>query len=152
MSSPLRRRREPQPVGRGWEIAFVVATVVLGSVAGVALVGIGVAATWWGGGWVWPPSGRDVGAAVMGLLRGQLGEGYPPVDVARLAGAGPTYAVVGIGELLLAAGAVLAGVAGRDRVQSAGSGMATRRQAEQALGVSRLRSARSVIRPDLHRR
>lgn len=151
MSAPLRSRRDPQALGRGWEVAFVVAAVVLGAVAGAALVGIGIAAAWWGGGWVWPPSGREVGAAVVGLVQGRLGEGYPAADAARLADPLPTYVLVGVSEVALLAAVVCAFVVGRDRMRAASSGMATRRQAEQALGVSRLRSVRAVVRPDLDR-
>lgn len=152
MSAPLRRARDPQPVGRGWEIALIAITVVLCVVASAALVGVGVAAALWGDGWVWPATAADIAPAVAGLVEGRLGAAYTEAQVTRMAGHTPTYAAVITCEaVLIVAGAlVVSAVVGRSR--AARSGMATRRQAEQALGVSGLRAAGSVIRPDLHRR
>ncbi|SDG20123.1 hypothetical protein [Klenkia brasiliensis] len=152
MSAPLRRVRDPQPVGRGWEIALIAITVVLSVVAGGALVGVGLAAAIWGDGWVWPATAGDIPPAVAGLVEGHPGAAYPETQVARMAGPTPTYVVVITCEaVLIVAGALLvSAVVGRSR--AARNGMATRRQAEQALGVSGLRAARQVIRPDLHHR
>ena len=150
MSAPLRRNRDPDPLARGWEVAFVVATVALSAVTCAALAGVGIAAAWWGSGWVWPASARDIGPVVMGLLQGRPGDGYSAPSAEQLASPGPTYVLVASVEALLLVGAGLVG-AGLRRHLGLGQrrGMATRAQAEEALGVSRLRAARSVIRPDL---
>lgn len=152
MSAPLRRVRDPQPVGRGWELAFIGTAVVFGATVSVALAAVGIAAAVWGQGWVWPARAADVGQAVVGLLDGRPGAGYSAGQVAQLARPAPTYAVIAVGEVLLTVAAVSASVAVRDRLRAGKSGMATRRQAEDALGVSRLRAARPVIRPDLDSR
>ena len=150
MSAPLRRVRDPQPVGRGWEIALIAITIVLSVVAGAALVGVGAAAAIWGDGWVWPATAGDVGPAVVGLVEGRPGAAYPETQVARMAGLAPTYALVITCEAVLIAAGVVVVSAVIERSRAARSGMATGRQAEQALGVSGLRAAGPVIRPDLH--
>ncbi|GHE06908.1 conjugal transfer protein [Klenkia taihuensis] len=152
MSAPLRRVRDPQPAGRGWELAVIGTAVVLGAMASVALAAVGIAASLWGHGWVWPAQAADVGPVVVGLIRGRLGAGYSAGQVAQLAGPVPTYVVIAVGEVLLTVAAVSASLAVRDRLRAGKTGMATRRQAEDALGVSRLRAARAVIRPDLDSR
>ncbi|WP_246215097.1 hypothetical protein [Modestobacter muralis] len=55
-----------------------------------------------------------------------------------------------VAELVLCAGAVVSGVflSRYRRPGDARSGMASRGEAEQALGISQLRAGRAVIRPD----
>lgn len=150
LSAPLRRVHDPQPVGRGWEVALIVATIALGLVSYAALVGVGTAAVLWGDGWVWPATARDIAPALAGVALGRLGAAYSDAQVARLADPAPTYALVITCEAVVIAAVAFVTSAVHGRSRSARNGMATRRQAERALGVSGLRAARPVIRPDLH--
>lgn len=149
MTTPARRR-DPQPIGRGWELAVVVAGGALVAVALAALAGLGVASALWGGGWVWPQGTDTVMRVLGGLLSGHPGRGLPPDQLGRVAGHLPVYAVVVAAELVLLTAAVIAAVlvSRHRRPGDARGGMATRREAEQALGLRQLRAARAVIRPD----
>lgn len=132
----------------------MVVTTVVGGVVCAALVGVGVAAALWGGGWVWPATARDISSAVVGLVGGAPAAGYPPGLHARVAGPVPTYLLVALSELLLCVGCLLGARLLRHRLGLGGqkTGFATRAQARRALGTGALRAARPVIRPDLTRR
>ena len=149
MTTPTRRR-DPQPIGRGWELAVVAAGGALIAVALAALAGLGLASALWGGGWVWP-HGPDTFTHVLGgLLSGHPGRGLPPEQLRRVAGPVPVYACVAAAELVLLIGAVMTAVLATRywRPGDARRGMATRSEAEQALGLNQLRAGRAVIRPD----
>ncbi|WP_198588542.1 conjugal transfer protein [Geodermatophilus chilensis] len=149
MTTPPRRR-DPQPVGRGWELAVVAAGGALIAVALAALAGLGVASALWGGGWVWPHGSDTVTRVLGGLLHGHPGRGLPPDELRQVAGPVPVYACVAVAELVLLTAAVTTAVlaARYRRPGDARSGMATRRETEQALGLNQLRAGRAVIRPD----
>jgi hypothetical protein len=144
------RRRDPQPIGRGWELAVVAAGGALIAVALAALTGLGVASALWGGGWVWPYGTDSVARVLGGLLHGDPGRGLPPDQLRRVAGPVPVYACVAAAELLLVTSAVISAVliSRYRRPGDARGGMATRTEAEQALGLRQLRAGRAVIRPD----
>ncbi len=151
MTSPTQRR-DPQPMGRGGEVALVALAGVLMLLGLAALAGLGAAAALAGGGWVWPHGSDTIGSVLGGLLTGHPGRGLPPELAARVPGPVAVYAGVAVAELVMLA---VAGVGGvlfwRDhRPGDARRGMATRSEAAQVLGRSRLRSARAIIRPDLH--
>ena len=150
MTTPSQRRRDPQPIGRGGELAVAVAGGALIAVALAALAGLGLASAWWGGGWVWPHGTETIARVLDGLLHGQPGRGLPPEQLRRVAGPIPTYACVAVTETALAAAAVITAVliARYRRPGDARGGMATRNEAEQALGLRQLRAGRAVIRPD----
>jgi hypothetical protein len=144
------RRRDPQPISRGWELAVVAAGGALIAVGLAALVGLGLASALWGGGWVWPRGTEAVTHVLGGLLRGDPGRGLPPNQLRRVAGPVPVYVCVAVAEFVLLTAAVgIAVLAARfRRPGDARGGMATRREAEEALGLSQLRAGRAVIRPD----
>jgi hypothetical protein len=144
------RRRDPQPISRGWELAFLAAGGALIAVALAALTGLAVASALWGGGWVWPHGTDTVTRVLGGLLHGRPGRGLPPHQLRQVAGPLPVYACVAVAELVLLTAAVTAAmlVARYRRPGDARGGMATRREAEQALGLTQLRAGRAVIRPD----
>ncbi len=151
MTSPSRRR-DPQPLGSGAEVALICLAGALLLLSLAAVAGMGGSAAVLGRGWFWPNGGTPVlGRALGGLLSGHPGQGLPPAQARRLPAPAQTYAVVGVVEAVVlacgVAGAVL--FARHRRPQDARSGMATRGEAEQALGVSQLRAARAIIRPDL---
>jgi len=149
------QRRDPQPLARGGEVALICLGGVLLLLGAAALTGMGLAAAVAGGGWFWPRGGTPVlGRVLAGLLSGHPGQGLPAAQAGLLPPPTATYLGVGCTEaltvLLLAGMAVLVV---RYRVPTdPRSGMATRAQAEQALGLGQLRRARPVIRPDLTRR
>jgi hypothetical protein len=144
------RRRDPQPISRGWELAVVALGGALIAVALAALLGLGLASALWGGGWVWPRGTETVTHVLGGLLRGDPGRGLPPDQLHRVAGPIPVYACVAVAEFVLLTAAVgIAVLAARyRRPGDARGGMATRREAEEALGLTQLRAGRAIIRPD----
>ncbi|WP_166533104.1 conjugal transfer protein [Blastococcus xanthinilyticus] len=149
MTTPFRRR-DPQPIARGSEWAVAAVGGALIAVALAALVGLGVASALWGGGWVWPKGTETITHVLGGLLHGDPGRGLPPDQLRQVAGPIPVYACVAAAELVLLTAAVLAAVlvTRYRRPGDARGGMATRREAEQALGLRQLRAGRAVIRPD----
>ena len=152
MTSPSRRRRDPQPLSRGWELAVAGAGGALIAVVLAALVGLGVAAALWGEGWVWPHGTETITRVIASLLDGDPGRGLPPDQLRRIAGPAATYACVAVAEMALVTGAAGAGI-GVSRYRRPGDargGMATRGEAGEALGIRQLHAARAVIRPDLH--
>ena len=149
MTTPFRRR-DPQPISRGWELAVAAVGGALIAVALAALVGLGLASALWGGGWVWPQGTETITHVLGGLLQGKPGRGLPPDQLRQVAGPTPVYACVAAAELILLTAAVITAVlvARYRRPGDARGGMATRREAEQALGLRQLRAGRAVIRPD----
>ncbi|HEX8093489.1 conjugal transfer protein [Jatrophihabitans sp.] len=152
MTAPQQRRRDPQPIGQGWEAAVAVlgsALLVLGL---TALCGLGGASAIFGRGWVWPSGTEAMGHVIGGLLTGHPGQGFGNHQATLVAGPVAVYLCVAVCELAaiaaFIAGAVL--VTRYRRPGDARGGMATRGEAEQALGISRLRAAREIIRPDLY--
>jgi hypothetical protein len=153
MTFPAQRRRDPQPLSRGGEMAFVVLAGVLMLLGLAALAGLGMAAAVFGGGWVWPHGSDQIGLVVGGILRGDPGAGLPVPDQTRVPGRLLVYGCVMLVELLLLALAAAATVLfwRYHRSTGAGGGMATRAEAQEVLGASRLRQVRSILRPDLTR-
>ncbi len=153
MTAPYyQRRRDPQPMSQGWEVAAAVIGGVLLGFGLAALAGLGVASAVWGGGWVWPHGTDTITHVLGGILQGHPGRGLPPAQQGLVPGPGAVYGCVAVGELALIALAITAGVliARYRRPGDARGGLATRSEAEQVLGISLLRSAKSIIRPDLY--
>lgn len=151
MTSP-QQRRDPQPMGRAGEVALVTLAGVLLMLGLAALVGLGAASALAGGGWVWPHGSDSIGAVLGGLLSGHPGQGLPPELAGRVPGPTAVYSAVAAAELVMLTLASGAGVLfwRYHRPGDARRGMATRGEAAQVLGRSRLRAARAIIRPDLH--
>ena len=149
MTAPFRRR-DPQPIAREWELAVTAVGGALIAVALAALVGLGLASALWGGGWVWPQGTETITHVLGGLLHGDPGRGLPPDQLRLVAGPIPVYACVAAAELALLTAAVITAVlvTRYRRPGDARGGMATHREAEQALGLRQLRAGRAVIRPD----
>src|SRR3954447_9361280 len=150
MTTPPQRRHDPQPISRGWELATAAAGGALIAVALAALAGLGLASALWGDGWVWPLGTETLLHVLGGLLHGDPGRGLPPDRLRRVAAPVPVYACVAAAELVLVSAAVVSAVliSRSRRPADARRGMATRREAEQALGLRQLRAGRAVIRPD----
>ncbi len=152
MTAPFQRRRDPQPMGRGWEVAVAVVGGVLLAAALAALAGLGLASLLFGGGWVWP-HGSDTAAHVLGgLIAGHPGRGLPAAQARLAATPAAVYGCAAGCELALLAASITGGVliARYRRPCDARGGMASRAEAKRVLGVSRLRTAKTIIRPDLY--
>ena len=152
MTAPYQRRRDPQPVSQGWEIA---AAAIGGALLGLglaAVAGLGLASAMFGGGWVWPHGADTIGHVIDGVLTGHPGRGLPSAQLKLVASPGAVYCCIAGCELIVLALAVTASalVARYRRPNDARSGMASRSEAEQVLGISTLRGAKEIIRPDLY--
>lgn len=150
MTTPAQRRRDPQPISRGWELFAAAVGGALIAIALAALAGLGLASAMWGQGWVWPYGSETVIRVLGGLLHGDPGRGLPPDQLRQVAGPIAVYACVAVSELVLVSTAVTSAVliSRYRRPGDARGGMATRGEAEQALGLRQLRVGRAVIRPD----
>lgn len=150
MTTPPQRRRDPQPISRGWELFAAAVGGALIAIALAALVGLGLASALWGHGWVWPHGTETVIRVLGGLLHGDPGRGLPPNQLRQVAGPVPVYACVAAAELVLVTTAVISAVlvSRYGHLGDARGGMATRGETEQALGLRQLRASRAVIRPD----
>jgi hypothetical protein len=147
------QRRDPQPMSRGGELALVISAGASLLLALAALLGLGLASALWGTGWVWPHGSDSIGAVLGGIMSGHPGEGLPGPLQAHVPGPAVVYSAVAGTELLMLTVTGTAGVLfwRYHRPADARRGMATRAEAEQVLGISRLRSSKAIIRPDLHR-
>src|SRR3954454_14778156 len=110
MTTPPQRRRDPQPMSRGWELAAAAAGGALIAVALASLAGLGLASTLWGDGWVWPHGTDTVIHVLGGLLHGDPGRGLPSDQLREVAGPVPVYACVAAAELLLVTTVVISAV------------------------------------------
>jgi hypothetical protein len=149
----VQRSRRTDPYPFTWEIPLaIVVAFVLMLVLGVH-IGRGIANLVAGGGWTWPDE-TQLFRSLPGVLAGDSAAGLThPADHrgTGLAGATATHLWLALTELTLVIAATWAIVGGlRQWGPSRLHGMATRAEAEQLLGVSRLRKVRGVVRPDLH--
>ena len=145
----MQRSRRHDPYPFTWEIPT---TTIVGVLLVLSLgihIGRAAANLLAGAGWGWP-AGDQLFRSLPAILGGDGGAGLPRAFHGG-AGQGALWTSIGVCELLLL---ILLGCAlkigldrwGPHRVQ----GMATRAQAEQMLGRTRLRKASAVVRPDLY--
>lgn len=131
-----------------WEPAVGALTLVafLGVVAVQAGRSLTLAAA--GAGWHWPPSAALVTSS-WGILTGNLHAGLTSAH-----GAGGIVWVAWVIAAALFIAGLTAAIVIALRVTAGRrfKGMATTGQAEQLLGLGRLRANRAVIRPDLYRK
>src|SRR6478752_965825 len=141
-------RRRPDPTPWGWEVPTAGLLTWLSVAAATLLAAQGVAAWLTGHGWLWPDSPHLL-PAFSGLVTGHVGAGVDAPD-----GLPPPVLVVIVAVLLELVLLVLTVWAARWFWTTAGPGrrlgMATRADAETALGAGRLRRVRKLIRPDLY--
>ncbi|MDN5893466.1 MAG: hypothetical protein L0H93_05520 [Nocardioides sp.] len=152
------RRRDPYPWS--WEIpvAIMVAVAVV-AVLGIQL-GRSAANLAAGAGWTWPaadtgmvssPVGTAFWGSLPGVLGGDAGAGLSAPAPDSLAGTGLLWTFLVVTEVLLLVLAAWAAISiylrwGPGRMH----GMATAGEAENLLGVTRLRKVAALVRPDLH--
>ncbi|HMM94026.1 hypothetical protein [Phycicoccus sp.] len=141
------RRATPHPPG--WEISAACAIAALTMLALAAHLARAVANLLATGRWTWPQQDQLV-TALPGILAGDAGAGLPPGAVANTS---LLYGCLVVVELLAVTAITAAVVAGLRRWgPSRVRGVATRDEAENLLGLRRLRRVAPVIRPDLHAR
>lgn len=145
------RRRDPQPLSQGWEVPLLVLIVAVAGFGAAALVGQGAVAVVAGGGWVWPSGEGAAARGVAGLLSGRPGLGLTAGEVARLPTAWAIYVGVAVAEAVMVALTTGTVLFARRRwlPNDPRRGLASRAQAAEVLGASRLRRERTVMRPDL---
>ena len=149
--SSAARRARADVQSMTWEIPAAGAAVWLLAAVLVFPAGPGAAAHVFGGGWVWPRGCSAVLSSIGGLATGHPGRGLATGQVGQLPGTRVVYLLVVVGEALLVAAAIWAGVLWwRHLGPGAWPGMADRFEVEMVLGRSRLRRARKLIRPDLY--
>ena len=145
----MQRSRRHDPYPFTWEIpAAIIAGVLLVLVLGIH-IGRAVANLLAGAGWGWPDR-EELFRSLPTILAGDGAAGLPRAFHGG-AGQSALWTSISVCELLLL---ILLGWVfklgldrwGPHRVQ----GMATRAQAEQMLGRTRLRKASAVVRPDLY--
>jgi hypothetical protein len=133
----MQRDRRHNPYPWTWEIPVgVVCAVLLVLALGVHL-GNSLAHLTSGQGWTWPASS-------------QLFASLPTVLTNSTGAVGVHTWIIAV-EFLLLGGLTSAAVAGWQRWgPSRLKGVATRDQAEQVLGVTRLHKVARIVRPDIH--
>ena len=133
----MQRDRRHTPYPWTWEIPVGIGCAVLLVVAVGVHLGNGLAHLTSGHGWTWPASSQ-LFASLPTILTN-------PTDTV---GVHPWIATV---ELLLLGGLAWVAVASWQRWgPSRLKGVATREQAEQVLGLTRLHKVAGIVRPDLH--
>ena len=142
----IERRHDPYPLT--WEVPaalLMLAGIVL--VLGVHL-GRGLANWFAGAGWHWPTTALF--SSLPATLAGDAAAGLAASDRQLAAPSAVLGWIVAIEILLFATCAVLAVFGMRRWGPGRRKGMATAADAETALGLSRLRRVRHIIRPDLY--
>jgi hypothetical protein len=143
----MQRSRRHNPYPLTWEIPLAVAcTVLLALVLGVH-IGRGIANLAAGAGWLWPDS-TWLFRSVPAVLAGDATAGIHtrgPVAVPAGLRVWLVVAEFAVVVLLALVGTFVVRRWGPNRLK----GMASPDETERLLGVSRLRRARQLIRPDL---
>ena len=136
----MQRARRHNPYPLTWEIPLGIACAILLTLAVGVHLGNGLAHLTAGQAWAWPQP-RDLFASIPAVL-----------DNEPTAAIDPRTWIVTV-ELLLTGSLGWAGYSTWQRWgPSRLKGMATGDQAEQVLGVRRLRKVAGIVRPDLHGR
>jgi hypothetical protein len=143
-----QRRRDPVGYTPGWEVAVAVIAGAVLVLALAALLGLGLAGLLFGGGWVWPHGTSTIGSVLGGLVTGRPSRGLPPLEASRVPSVAAVYGCVVVLELLFSAALTWVGLVIARRLRN--DGLATKWEAQQALGVGRLHEAKAIIRPDLY--
>jgi hypothetical protein len=134
-----------------WELPAAIAAAPVAAIALLLPAGQGAACILFGRGWAWPQGTTGLLASLRGLIGGHPGRGLTAEQAARVPPAGGVYLLIVMSELLLIAAVICSVVLLWRRLgPGAHLGMADRLEAETALGLSGLRKARKLIRPDLY--
>lgn len=146
-----RERFRNQPIPLTWEVPLLICVVGLFLALMTPLVVQAMTCVLLAGGFAWPVG--ELTAALIGLARGGFGAGLPATVATELPPDPVMWAVTLIGEIVVLGSLWILVLWVRELLGiGANRGLATSAQAAGALGVKRLRSKASVIRPDLYAR
>lgn len=140
-----RQHRDGYP----WTWEPAAATLAALAMGAVVAIQAGRATALWltGQGWWWPSPDHLAASTWTILTKADTTAGLTTPGPAP-APTGLLWTTTGLAAALLAAAIVWAAI--WIRAAAAGWGMASRAEAEQLLGASRLHRNRNIIRPDLH--
>lgn len=140
------RRRNPYPYT--WEIPIGILTGWL-LLTGLGIqLGRALANATAGAGWTWP-AGRALYTSIPAILAGNPTAGLAPSRAAASPAALHAW-LIAVQLIILAGYTVVLIWAGRRWGPGRMKGMASPAEAEQVLGLTRLRRNAALIRPDLH--
>ena len=141
------RSKDPYPLT--WEIPLGI-LILIATIAGLGVhVARAVANLATGHGWTWPPTTDEVVLSLPAVIGGDATAGLVPG--ATGASQGALWAALILVQTALLVVMTIGGVYGYTRWgPGRARGMATRAEAEQLLGLSRLRKNKATIRPDLY--
>ncbi|MGB3830092.1 MAG: hypothetical protein WA962_15090 [Ornithinimicrobium sp.] len=141
------RSRDPYPLT--WEIPLGI-LILIATVAGLGVhLARAIANLLTGHGWTWPPGSDELVLGLPAVIGGDATAGLVPD--ASGASPGVLWATLIVVQTVLLVGMTIGGVYGYTRWGPGRTrGMATRAEAEQLLGLSRLRKNKAIIRPDLY--
>lgn len=156
----LQRARRHDPYPWAWEIPLLVCVLLVLALAVGVQLGRSLANLLAGAGWTWPVDQATFWRTIPAVAGGDASAGLP-TQTAGAAGAADTadglaspglvWTGIGVVELLLLIGAGWVAIwALRRWGPGRLKGMATRVEAEQMLGLTRLRKVSSIVRPDLY--
>jgi hypothetical protein len=148
MTLTYQRRRDPVGFTPGWEVAVAVIAGAGFVIAAGTLLGLGLAGLLFGGGWVWPHGLNTIGSVLGGIVTGHPGRGLTMAEASRVPDPAAVYLCVAILELMFLTTLTWCCVLIVRRFRN--DGMATRWEAQQALGIGQLREAKAIIRPDIY--
>jgi hypothetical protein len=147
--SQQSRRRDPYPWT--WEIPLGIALVILMMLVCGVHLGRGIANVLTGAGWAFPTR-VELFRSLPAVLAGDAAAGLDGLN-GSMSSPSAVWTWVVATEVMLLAGAVLVLKLVLDRWGPGRlRGMASRGEAERLLGLTRLRRARRVVRPDLYRK
>lgn len=151
--SSMQKARRHDPYPWTWEIPLLVFVVLMLGLAVGVQVGRSVANLLAGAGWTWAVDQAAFWRSIPAVAGGDAGAGLDPGTSSQSDMAPPALVWTGIGivEVLVLVAAGWAAIWGLQRWGPGRlKGMATRPEAEQMLGLTRLRKVSSIVRPDLY--
>ena len=141
------RSKDPYPLT--WEIPLGILILIAAAAALGVHVARAVANLVTGHGWTWPPGSDELVLSLPAVIGGDATAGLVPG--AGGASPGVLWAALIVVQLALLVGMTIGGIYSYTRWgPGRARGMATRAEAEQLLGLSRLRKNKAIIRPDLY--
>lgn len=141
------RSKDPYPWT--WEIPLGILTLIATALALGVHLARAIANLLTGHGWTWPPTTDEVVLSLPAVIGGDATAGLTPGASGTSPGALWTALILVQTVLLIVM--VVGGMYGYTRWGPGRTrGMATRAEAEQLLGLTRLHNNKAIIRPDLY--
>lgn len=151
--SSMQKARRHDPYPWTWEVPLLVFVVLMLGLAVGVQVGRSLANLLVGAGWTWTADQATFWRSIPEVAGGDAGAGLDAGTSGQGGLASPALVWTGIGiiEVLVLVAAGWAAIWGLQRWGPGRlKGMATRPEAEQMLGLTRLRKVSSIVRPDLY--